>query len=268
MRMEKNRRRIVRIKRVIQERGKVRTLSFTDHLCEKAAPGQFVMCWIPRVDEIPLSLSKIGTNSEVTVKKVGEATAALCNKTEGHYIGIRGPYGNGFEITEGDSLIVAGGTGMCALRPLIYRLVEKGRVQLLIGGKTKKDLLFLEEMRDLFSEYDSQLVVATENGSLGAKGLITDLLEDRLKKEDFDTIYTCGPELMMKKVLEDAGRYDVKVQASLERLIKCGIGLCGSCTIGPYRVCQDGPVFNLDQLRDLEEFGEIKRDFSGRKVRI
>lgn len=266
--MEKNTRRVVRIKRAVREREKVQTLSFSDSPCEKATPGQFVMCWIPRVDEIPLSLSKIGTNSEVTVKKVGEATAALCNKTEGHYIGIRGPYGNGFEITEGDSLIVAGGTGMCALRPLIYRLVEKGRVQLLIGGKTKNDLLFLEEMKKLLSKNGSQLSIATEDGSLGAKGLVTDLLEDRLKKDDFDTIYTCGPELMMKKVLKVAERYDVKLQASLERLIRCGIGLCGSCSIGPYRVCRDGPVFNSEKLRGLEEFGKIKRDFSGRKVRI
>ncbi len=115
----------------------------------------------------------------------------------------------------------------------------------------------------------TQLIATTEDGSYGTKGLATKPLQRLLERERFDMIYTCGPEQMMRKVFDLAEKYGVALEASLERLMRCAIGLCGSCVIGRYRVCKDGPVFTAEQLRDVEsEFGISKRDFNGRKISL
>lgn len=258
--------RIVNIKKVLRETPQIRTFLFEDSLCEEAEPGQYIMCWLPNIDEIPLSLSVIGKNSGVTVEKVGKATKLLCKKTEGDHFGIRGPYGNGFDIVKGKNVaIVAGGIGICPLQPLISRLVNFNSVTLFFGCKTKKDIPFLEELREAFSLGET-LHITTEDGSLGKKGMVTSLLDQQLREEKFEKIYTCGPEPMMVKVVSLADKYGISLQASLERYIKCGIGLCGSCMLGPYRVCQDGPVFNAEELKKTKDFGNFKRNKAGKRV--
>jgi dihydroorotate dehydrogenase electron transfer subunit len=110
------------------------------------------------------------------------------------------------------------------------------------------------------------MIVSTDDGSFGIKGFTTDVLMDLLKKEKFDCVYTCGPEVMMKKVFDICDDKGIKCQASLERYMKCGFGLCGTCCIDDKLICKDGPVFDSNQLRKLSEFGVFNRDKSGSKV--
>ncbi len=159
---------------------------------------------------------------------------------------------------------------MSSLMPLVESLVkENAKVTFLLGAKTKNELLFRDGMQAVLSKIKSRFEVATEDGSYGSKGLVTDLAEKYLAKEKFDMIYTCGPEPMMHRMLLLASRFHTPLQASLERLMRCAIGICGTCVIGKFRVCKDGPVFTGEQLSEVkEEFGHFKRAFNGRKVKL
>ena len=265
-----NRLRITRIQRVKGESPAVKTFIFQDKLCGKAEPGQFVMVWIPGVDEIPLSLSAITPNglTSITVAEVGEATKALHQRKRGDVLGIRGPYGKGFTLTEGNIMIAGGGTGLAPLMPLTEKLVKLStKITFLLGAKTKDELLFLNRIDQTLSKVNAEIVATTEDGSYGLKGIVTDQGQQKLAKERFDMIYACGPEQMMHKMFLLAEQHHTPLQASLERIMRCAIGLCGSCVVGKLRVCKDGPVLTSEQLRTVEEeFGRFKRDFQGRKI--
>ena len=267
-----NKPRIVRVRRVEKETPTIKSLTFYDKACSQATPGQFVMVWVPGVDEIPMSLSTMGSSgySAITVKRVGDASVALHNLKRGDLVGIRGPYGRGFTLTTGNVMIVGGGIGMAPLAPLAENLSKNStQITLIIGAVTREELLFLGRMKRILSKVNAEVVAATEDGSYGLKGLATDPVEPLLKRERFGMVYTCGPESMMQKMFQLAERHHTPVQASLERIMRCSIGLCGSCVIGGFRVCRDGPVFGSEQLRKVkDEFGAFKRDFSGRKVRV
>lgn len=265
-----NRLRIVKIQEIKVESPTVKTFIFQDKLCGNAQPGQFVMVWILGVDEIPTSLSTITSKglSSITIAEVGEATKALHQRKRGDVLGIRGPYGKGFNLTGGNTMIVGGGTGLVPLMPLTEKLVKLStKLTFLLGAKTKNELLFLDRINQTLSKDNAKIVATTEDGSYGLKGIITDQAEQKLAKEKFDMIYACGPEQMMHKMFLLAERYHTPLQASLERIMRCAIGLCGSCVIGKLRVCKDGPVLTSEQLRTVkEEFGKFKRDFQGRRV--
>jgi len=263
-----NQLRTTRILSVKTESPTVKAFTFKDKVCVRAKSGQFLMFWIPGVDEIPLSILDVNEDGEVSVavKKVGEATQALHNKKTGEIIGIRGPFGNSFTLKEGKILMVGGGTGTAPLLFLAKKLASKAtKLIFVIGAKTKEELFFIDKLEEVCSE--GNLVATTEDGSYGIKGLATTPLETLLAKEKFDVIYTCGPEQMMRKVLDLAEKHGIALEASLERLMRCAIGLCGSCVVGKYRVCRDGPVFTAQQLREVkDEFGISKRDFSGKRI--
>jgi len=257
--------RTVEIQRIVEENPLVKTLSFHDELCEKAVPGQFVMVWIPSIDEVPMSLSAIKDDyCAFSVAEVGEATKALHKMKEGDLIGVRGPFGKGFGYVKGDVLIVGGGTGLSPLAVLAENLSGLGAiVTFLLGSKTRSELLFLDRV----NKVSANVIVATDDGSFGLKGLVTELAERMLAERRFDMVYACGPEPMMVKMLSLAEKYNVPLQVSLERLMRCAVGLCGSCVIGIYRVCRDGPVFTGKQLERVKgEFGRFRRDFNGRKI--
>jgi dihydroorotate dehydrogenase electron transfer subunit len=259
--------RTVEVRRIVEENLMVKTFSFHDELCGKAVPGQFVMVWIPGIDEIPMSLSDIGGEMcSFTAAKVGDATEALRRMMEGDLIGIRGPFGKGFSYVKGKVLVVGGGTGLSPLVVLAENLVKIGAdVTFLLGAKTRSELLFLDRVKQI----RANIIVSTDDGSLGFKGLVTDLAEKTLAEERFDIVYTCGPEMMMTKMLSLAEKHNISLQASLERLVRCAAGLCGSCVIGTYRVCKDGPVFTDRQLKEVKgEFGKFKRDFDGKKITV
>jgi len=248
-----------------------------------AAPGQFVMVWVRGLDEIPMALSHPGS---ITVQRVGEATEALSRLDVGDSVGIRGPFGNGFEVKgegegerggdvngngeeDGDGkgnkiMIIAGGVGGAPLLPLAQQARSRGLdVTTLIGARTADELLFEEH----FSKCGA-VSVATDDGSKGHHGFITGAM-DMFNLAGFDQFYICGPELMMKSVLDilQAAGLEAMAQLSLHRYFKCGIGVCGACTIDPsgLRVCRDGPVFSGD-LIIKSELGKYHRDATGKKI--
>lgn len=267
-RIAANQLRTTRILSVKTESPTVKTFTFKDKVCARAKPGQFLMLWIPGVDEIPLSILDANEDGAVSVavKKVGEATQALHNKKTGEIIGIRGPFGNSFTLKRGRILMVGGGTGTAPLLFLAKKLASKAtKLVFVIGAKTKEELLFIDKLEEVCTE--GNLVATTEDGSYGIKCLATTPLESLLAKEKFNMIYTCGPEQMMRKVLDSAEKHGIALEASLERLMRCAIGLCGSCVVGKYRVCRDGPVFTTEQLREVKgELGIAKRDFTGKRI--
>ena len=250
---------ICRISEIIEHNSIHKTFFFDLEM--NATPGQFVMIWIPGVDEIPMSLSYIGKKTAITVEKVGEATEALHKMKEGDKVGIRGPYGKGFEIVGKKALFVAGGTGIASLLPLIKKY--EGEKHVVIGARTKDLLLFKEELEKI-----SNVHISTDDGSLGFKGFASELAKEIMEKEKFDIVYTCGPELMMRKILDICIEKKVPLQASLERYMKCGVGICDSCAIDGYHVCKDGPVFNSSILAKIKDFGRWKRDEAGRRIKI
>jgi dihydroorotate dehydrogenase electron transfer subunit len=248
----------------------VKTYVFRDRECAKAQPGQFLMLWIPGVDEIPLSILDAGSDGtvSVSVKNVGEATRAVHKMKSEETIGVRGPFGNSFTVKNGRILLVGGGTGMVPLFFLIKKLLLKTtRLVFVMGARNKAELLFMDKLDTVFKGHKARIIPTTEDGSCGVTALCTEPLEGLLAEETFDMIYTCGPEPMLRKVFDLAEEHGVNTEASLERLMRCAIGLCGSCVIGKYRVCTDGPVFTREKLNEVkDEFGVLKRDFDGRKI--
>jgi dihydroorotate dehydrogenase electron transfer subunit len=264
---ELNTLRTTRLLSVQTESPTVKTFTFKDKLCAQAKPGQFIMLWIPRVDEIPLSImnTENGTVS-VTVKQVGDATKHLHSMKTGDAIGVRGPFGNNFTETINKALLVGGGTGTAPLLFLARRLASKNEsLAFVVGAKTETELLFLDDLNQVCSQ--KSMITTTEDGTYGLQCLVTEPLTSLLDKQKFDMIYTCGPELMVSKIFTLAEQHHIPFEASLERLMRCGIGLCGSCVIGKYRVCRDGPVFNSAQLRELkDELGISKIGFDGNRI--
>jgi len=259
--------RTIEIQVVVEENPLVKTFSFHDDLCEKAIPGQFVMVWIPGIDEVPMSLSSIEKDyCSITVAKVGDATKALHKMKKGDLIGVRGPFGKGFSFAKGKVLVVGGGTGLSPLAVLAENLSRlRASVTFLLGAETKSELLFLNRVKRV----SANVIATTNDGSFGLKGFVTEPAEKMLAENRFDMVYACGPEPMMVKMLLLARKYNVPLQMSLERLMRCGVGLCGSCVIGIYRICKDGPVFTGRQLEKVQgEFGRFKRDFDGREIAV
>jgi len=215
-------------------------------------PGQFIMVWLPGFGEKPFSLAD---RDLILVKRVGAFTSKLFELKEGDYIWIRGPYGRGFEPRGKKVGLIAGGIGFPPLYALSkYYREHFEKIVLIYGARSKDEFAMLD-----VGCYVDEILLTTDDGSLGIKGFPTDVLAER--KEKFDYVYTCGPEIMMAKVLDIM---DFKnVQVSAERYMKCGIGVCGSCALGEYLVCKDGPVFHGEQLKNTE-FGKFKRLPDGR----
>ena len=247
----------------------VKTFTFNDKFCRRANPGQFLMLWIPGVDEIPLSIMDVeGGRVSFSVKEVGDATRHLHRMAVGEVVGVRGPFGNCFSESKGRVLLVGGGTGTAPLMFLAKRLAAQSqRLAFVTGAQTKAELLFMNEISSVCAE--KSLITTTEDGTYGLQCLVTEPLEKLLANEKFDLMYSCGPELMVRKIFDLAERFRVPLEVSLERLMRCGIGLCGSCVIGKYRVCRDGPVFNAAQLREMrDELGVSKLGFDGSRIPV
>ncbi len=203
-------------------------------------PGQFVMVWLPGVGEKPFSLA---WKDLLVIKRVGPFTSRLFELQEGDRLWIRGPYGRGFERKWNRVALVSGGIGI----PPLYALVRAWRnefegITLIYGARSKEELALLD-----IEDYVDEVVITTDDGSAGKKGFPTDVLAER--RGEFDGVYACGPEPMLKAVLRIMDYENVQVSA--ERYMKCGIGVCGSCNLGKYLVCRDGPVFEGEKLRGV-----------------
>ncbi|MFP3872565.1 MAG: dihydroorotate dehydrogenase electron transfer subunit [Candidatus Aenigmatarchaeota archaeon] len=252
---------IVEIERIEEETPTIKTIFFD--WGGSTEPGQFVMVWIPGVDEIPMAISKEKLDF-ITVKKRGEATKKLHKMEPGDKLGIRGPYGEGYDIEGDKMMIVTGGCGGASLMEAVRSAAEKGIEMIIcLGAETEEELLF----RDRYSEM-AELRVATDDGTAGHHGFVTEITEEVVEKEEIDSVLTCGPEIMMRKVVDMCVEREIPIQASLERYMKCGIGLCDSCTIDGKQVCIDGPVFKGGELKEMDEFGEFERTKEGLLVRL
>jgi len=256
---------ICTIERIVDETPTVRTLYFHDPVLADVKPGQFAMVWIPGVNELPMSVmvSDVGGQAALTVRKRGESSTALYNLSVGRQIGVRGPYGNSFEIKDGKILLIGGGTGLVPLMRLIKFSNSSNHITVLMGSQTKDEVFFEEKAKELIPGSNLTVIPVTEDGSYGEKGYVTDVLEKLLEENTYDAIYTCGPELMMYKTVQMANKKGIFVQASLERMMKCGVGICGSCCVNDDLVCRDGTIFDGDHLSTKSEFGHSHRTKSG-----
>ncbi|RLF24320.1 MAG: dihydroorotate dehydrogenase electron transfer subunit [Thermoprotei archaeon] len=259
--------RILEIKRLT-----CRIKAFTVEVCERVntTPGQFMMVWIPQVGEIPLSIAyKEDRLLEFIVAKVGRVTGHMHdNLSKGDRLAIRGPYGRGFTLRNVEKcLMIAGGYGLAPLLYLSHELKRRGtEIDVALGFRTREDVFYTNR----FDHVADHVWVFTEDGSYGIKGMVTEVMKKHVKLKDYDIVYTCGPELMMFEVVKHCLEQGVKVEASLERVMKCGIGICGSCILDPLglRVCKDGPVFDGEVLMKINDFGRYWRCLDGRKVPI
>ncbi|MBI1934868.1 dihydroorotate dehydrogenase electron transfer subunit [Candidatus Woesearchaeota archaeon] len=232
---------------------------FKGNICCK--PGQFLMVWLPGVDEKPMAVSYWGKNEfAFTSQAIGKFTAAIDKLKKGDKLGIRGPYGTGFSL-KNNACVVAGGVGFASVSTLIDALKNP---LIIYGARSKEHLIYLKRYKN------KKMLIMTDDGSFGRKGFTTDALEETLKnkKNRIKIVYTCGPEIMMKKIFELCEKYKVECEASLERYMACGFGICGKCMINDKICCIDGPVFSSKQLRQMSEFGNTARLKSGKKVNL
>lgn len=267
------------IKEVRIEGIKTVTLNFSLplNLIDKPKPGQYFMLWNPTDDEIPISISRFENENNIsfTICSEGETSNNLTNKKELELIGLRGPFGNGFNlIEEGTAIIVAGGMGVAPLRYLIHTLLEGWNIKIIIiqGARTQKELFFRKEIEELPVESH----FCTDDGSYGIKGFPTEILDSilkRLSSQEATEIYSCGPENMLQAILNLVMRYSLEAATQVclaDRYIRCGFGICGSCTLDDVglRICRDGPVFRGNLLRNVKDFGKFGRKSNGSKYSI
>lgn len=224
-----------------------------------AIPGQFVFLWMPGIGEKPFSLA---LNDPITllIKKVGPVSSSLASLREGDAILLRGPYGNGY-IPKGHVTLVGGGSGVAPIH-FIAKIFRELVTSIFIGGKTASDLPLYEELCGL-----ADVKVSTEDGSLGARSMVTDILNLTESNGEF---FNCGPEPMLVRAAEMESKVTSpeKIFCALERYTKCGVGICGSCAIDGLRLCVDGPVFQYSTLKKSIDFGKYKRRPSGRRVSL
>ncbi|KKK43732.1 hypothetical protein LCGC14_0996100 [marine sediment metagenome] len=248
----------VKIESIKEYSADIKSFIFRSNRISKSyVPGMFVILWLPDYDFLPMSISKVeGDLIEITVQQIGDGTKRLFNLNKGDTIGIRGPFGNSWDYKESSSiLIVGGGMGIAALTSLVEQLkLSNKNIFVSIGAKDKASLIFAERLMDLIPN----TMCTTDDGSFGRQCYVTDTIDDIIAENSIDLIITCGPEVMMAKVQDIAESKNIKLQVSLERKMKCGVGLCGSCCVGEDNnttVCKIGPIFNSEQLKKIPQFG-------------
>ena len=269
-----------RIKAIQQETDMVRTFTFDGSL--GARPGQFVMLWLPGVDEKPFSVAfDNGAETKITFFAVGPMSQELARCSVGDLIGLRGPFGTCYEWKPGQHIaLVAGGYGAAPMYFVAAETVHHGcTLEVFVGARSKEHLLYLKELESL---PHVSLHVATNDGSEGFKGFNVQQLEKMLEAvqkkrknekgkmkntDPIDQVFACGPEMMLKAVSELTAKYKIPSQLSLERYMKCGYGICGNCVVDPLgiRLCTEGPVVKNDACVKIEEFGKYHRDALGKK---
>ncbi len=237
------------------------------------APGQFNMLYAFGVGEVAISLSGNCADADVfvhTIRDVGAASGAIAKLDPGAMIGLRGPFGTGWPIAaaEGsDVVIVAGGIGLAPLRPAIYDILANrnryGRVVILFGSRNPKDMLYRHELELWRQRLDVDIEVTVDHAEAdwhGNVGVVPALVP-RAAFAPHDTVaLVCGPEVMMRytlSALREAGVSADRIFLSMERNMKCAIGLCGHCQFGSAFVCKDGPVMRFDKIADIFAVREV-----------
>lgn len=266
---------IYRVARVRRELPDTTTLEFVRFAGSRPAfePGQFNMLYVFGVGEAAISMSGNRADERAfvhTVRNVGAVSAALARLEEGATVGLRGPFGTGWPVAaaEGsDIVIVAGGLGLAPLRPAIYDVLANrsryGRVVILFGSRNPKEVLYRRELEQWRKRLDVQIEVTVDHADAswhGHVGVVPALVA-RAAFDPRETVaMVCGPEVMMRftvNALLDAGVPPDCIYLSMERNMKCAIGLCGHCQFGPTFICKDGPVMRFDRIAAIFSVSEI-----------
>ena len=231
-------------------------------------PGQFVMLWLPGIDEKPISIAYQNKNEiHLTIAAIGPFTKAMTQCKVGDSVGVRGPFGSKFTTEKQKKYcLVGGGVGVPPLANIAYNLQGTNtKIDFIIGGRSKEHIIFKDEMENI----GVNVHVCTDDGSEGFHGFTTQLLEKLLEEDSlYDIIQTCGPEMMMKKIVEIAQLNNIYSEVSIERYMKCGFGVCGACSVDGKgkRMCYEGPVVEGKTALSWEEFGKYHRSATGQKI--
>jgi len=244
-------------------------ISLSDSKLQKdfsAIPGQFIMMSVFGAGESAISLSDTSKNDSIvtTIRNVGSVTNSVLSLKKGDYIGIRGPYGNGWpleKIRKKDVLIISGGMGIAPLRGVINYVKNNrkdfGFLEILYGARTPEDMIFTDEFYKWRKIRRSRLELTVDSMPVASQfecqlGLVTSCFPRMKTKPKNSVAFICGPEIMMRyaaKCLETIGFKDNQIFLSLERRMKCGIGKCGHCQVGLKFVCKDGPIFSYSEIK-------------------
>ena len=237
------------------------------------APGQFNMVYVFGMGEVPISISGDPNHLNPlvhTVRAVGTVTRAVCKAKRGDIVGIRGPFGSSWPVEEAigkDVVIAAGGIGLAPLRPALLTLLAHreryGRIVLLYGARSPQELLFGRQLLQWRGRFDLEVEVTVDTASRewrGNVGVVTTLIPRAHFDPEEALAMVCGPEVMMRFTvsgLQELGVPAESIYVSMERNMKCAVGLCGHCQYGPTFICKDGPVFRYDRLASLFNVREV-----------
>ncbi len=228
--------------------------------------GQFVMVSVLGAGEVPISITStpdVSKDLEICVRTAGHVSAALNGLNAGDFIWVRGPYGRPFPVNgHQDTLFICGGIGIVPLRPLINQMINKqaasgskGAVTVMYGSRNPSEVLFMDEV-DSWMERGANVVLTVDACNIeswkGCTGLVTEHFG--MAKVDFknSTAYICGPHVMIQAAMRDLslmGMPDDHIITTLEAHMKCGVGKCGHCYCGGKLICEEGPIFTLEEIK-------------------
>lgn len=237
------------------------------------APGQFDMLYAPGVGEAPISISSdpsATATRSYTIREVGWVTRALVRLQPGAMLGVRGPYGRPWPLDEAagrDLVLVAGGIGLAPLRPAVTTVLrERDRfrgVVLVVGARRPQDLVLADDLAAWEADPAIDVVVTVDSadtGWFGHVGVVTKLLPDADVDPDGTVVLACGPEVMMRfaaRAMLERGVAADRIHVTLERSMRCGVGTCGHCQLGPHLVCRDGAVLAWPEVAGLLDVDEL-----------
>jgi NAD(P)H-flavin reductase len=263
----------VRVGRVRRETAGVTTFELMPASHFAFSPGQFNMLYAFGLGEVAISLS--GDPAEKgrivhTVRAVGAVSSAITRLRRNQMIGVRGPYGSHWPVIENegnDIIVVAGGLGLAPLRPVIYHVLGNreryGKIAVLYGARGPAEILYRQELEGWRRRLDVDITVTVDHAAAdwrGNVGVVPALIARTPVDPDQTVAMVCGPEIMMRftiDALRQRGLATDRIFVSMERNMKCAIGLCGHCQFGPSFVCRDGPIFRYDLIAPFFQIREI-----------
>lgn len=265
-----------RVRKVVKETYDTFTLELEPAQGEdryEFAPGQFNMLYLFGLGEVPISISGDAAEPATlvhTLRAVGAVTDGLCHLSRDAEVGVRGPFGTAWPVgaAEGsDVVVVAGGIGLAPLRPAVYHLLAHreryGRIVIFYGARSPRDLLYRRELERWRSRFDLAVEPTVDYAAeswRGHVGVVTKLIARGGFDPTHATALVCGPEIMMRFAVRELLKRGVpreQVYLSMERNMKCAVGSCGHCQLGPSFICKDGPVFRLPQIEPFFDLREV-----------
>ena len=265
---------LARVQSIVPETRDVRTLRLALENADEAfdfTPGQFMEVSVPRAGEATFCIASCPGDTdyiECSIKRVGRVTEAIHMLDPDSLVGIRGPYGNGFPMERlrgQDLLFVGGGIGLAPLRSLIRETLrlrdDFGDLTILYGARTEADMVYKEEIDAWQKRDDLRTILTVDPGGETESwqhrvGYVPNVLREIAPRPDSGMVVTCGPPIMIRltlAALDELGFDPERVLTTLELKMKCGVGQCGRCNVGPLYVCKDGPVFTYAQIKGFME---------------